>query len=174
MMNLKSREKKIVAICVALVLAAVVHIFLIAPSIEKRDKVDRSLRKAQMQLDDLRILEREYSQIIDELERITRQTGGTARSFDLWAFLSRTADKIEIKDNIDSRKTSRTELGSNLTESKIVFVLKGISLEKLVGFLHEIETKGAAVAVARIKILPGSKPTDGLRVEMTVTSIGAT
>lgn len=169
-MDLKSREKKIVAVCVALVLAALVQIAVISPSVKKRDELERSIHKAQIQLEELRLLENEYKQILVETKQITRKMGGGSRNFELLSFLNQTAVKLKVRKNIDSMRPSHRELGGNLVEDTIELELEGISLENLTTFLHEIERKGAAVAIASIRIRPMQK-LGGLKVSMRVTAV---
>ena len=171
MMEHWSREKKVIAICIVLVVVAFVNIFIVSPSTAKRDRLERSVRKAQLQLEDLRMLEHEYSQIINELERITQQTGRSSRSFELGSFLYSTADKLKIDRPSITRSDS--ELDRGLVEYKADIKFTGISLENLVKYLYEIESKGAAVAIAHIEISSDPRQ-NGLRVKMGVTSIGAT
>ena len=166
-----SREKKIIAVCIVLVVAAFVNIIIVSPSTAKRNKLENSLRRTQNQVEDLRMLEAEFSQIINELERITQQTGRTARDFELGSFLLNTAVKLNLGRPSITR--SENELDRNLVESRAVLKFKRVSLENLVAYLYEIEKKGAAVAIADIRILADTKK-GGLKVEMIVTSIGAT
>jgi len=165
-----SREKKVIAICIVLVVAAFFNIFIVSPSTAKRDRLERSVRKAQLQLEDLRMLEHEYSEIFNELERITRQTDKSARNFELASFLFSAADRLKITRPSIAR--SQNALDRGLVENRAELKFTGITLENLVTYLYEIEKKGAAVAIADLRIYSEPKQ-GGLRVEMIVTSISA-
>ena len=173
MIDLKSREKKIVALCAALVLAAVINFLLVSPSVDKRDELRRSIRSSQLQLEELRKLAREYDQILKETQAIRKNMGGRAQSFELLPFLSQTANKLNLKNNLTSMRPSRRALGGNLSENLVELELRGVSLENLVDYLHEVEKAGAAVAVASIRVGPESRLGGGLNVSMLVTSINA-
>lgn len=173
MMDLRSREKKIIAICAVVVLAAIVHIAAVSPSVKKRDQLERSIRKAQIQLQELRILEHEYDQILMETKKIRQHMGGRSRDFELLLFLSQTANKLDIENNLTRRNPSRRELDSNLAEELVELELKGISQENLTAYLHEIERKGRAVAITSIRVRPESRLGGGLNVSMLVTSISS-
>ena len=166
-----SRERKIIAICIVLVVVAFVNIFIVSPSTAKRDRLERSVRKAQLQLKERRMDEHEYSQIFNDLERITQQTGRSSRNFELGRFLFKTADDLEITRPSITR--SEKNLDRGLVESRADLEFKGVSLEKLVKYLYEIEKKGAAVAIADLRISTDPKQ-GGLTIEMIVTSIGST
>jgi type II secretory pathway component PulM len=171
-MDIKTREKKIIALCAVVGLAAALNFAAVAPSVAKRDKLEKSIRKTQMNLADLRALESEYGRILGDLEKITRQTGGTSRNFDMGSFLTRTADKLELGGALTWKTRQRRQLAEGLTENLVDVKLKSVSLESLVAFLFEIEQKGAAVAIAKITVKPESK-TSGLNVTMLVTSISS-
>lgn len=166
-----SRERKIIAICIAVVAAAFINIFIVSPSTAKRDALERSVHKAQTQLEELRMLEHEYTENFNELERITQRTGGSSRNFELASFLFDTAKKLEIGRPSITR--SEKELDRGIVESRADLTFRGISLEQLVKYLYQIEKKGAAVAIADLRIISDPKQ-GGLRVEMVVTSIHAT
>ena len=171
-MNLKTRERKIFALCAVIGFAFLLNVLVVAPSVAKRDKLEKSIRKTQRNLADLRTLEIEYGRIRADLENITRQTGGTSRNFDMGSFLSRTADKLDIGGALTWKTRPRRKLAEDLTENLVDVKLKGVSLEDTVGFLFEIEQKGVAIAIGQITIKPASKAA-GLKVTMLVTSISS-
>jgi type II secretory pathway component PulM len=173
-MDLRSREKKVMAVCGALVLAAVLHLVIISPSLKKRDDLDRSVTRARIQLEELRFLEREYDQILDETKKIQQRMHERSRDFALFSFLDQTANRLDLKNNLTSMKPSRRTLDQNLAEDLVEMRLEGISLKNLVTYLYEIEKTGAAVAIANIRIQPESRLGAGLNVSMLVTSISST
>jgi type II secretory pathway component PulM len=171
MIDLKSREKKIVAVCVAVVLAALIHVLVISPSIKKRDNLSRSIHKTNRQLAQLRKLGSEYDQILRESEAIRRNMGGRGKGFELGPFLSKTANKLGLLKNLTSMRPSSRRLDANISENLVELGLNGVSLENLVKYLHEIERAGPAVAIAKIVVRPESRLGGGLKVTMLVTSI---
>jgi type II secretory pathway component PulM len=173
-MDLRSREKKVVAVCGGLVLAAILHLVIISPSLKKRDDLDRSVARARIQLEELRLLEREYDQILDETRKIQQRMRERSRDFALFSFLDQTANRLDLKNNLTSMKPSRRTLDQNLAEDLVEMRLEGISLKNLVTYLYEIEKTGAAVAIANIRIQPESRLGAGLNVSMLVTSISST
>jgi len=170
-MDLGTREKKIIAVCVAIVLAAVLHIAVIVPSLEKRDELRRSIRKAELQREELRVLGREYDQILRETKNISQRTGGQPRGFELLPFLTQTANRLKLKSHLTSMKPSQRQLGGNLSESMVDLRLEGVSLENLVDSISAIEQAKAAVAISSIRVQPESKLGGGLNVSMRVISI---
>lgn len=173
MIDLKTREKKTIAIVAAVLLATLFQIAIVSPSVEKRDKLDRSIRDARIQLQQLRMLEREYSLILGEMKRIRRQMGAASQSFELLPFLSQTATKLDLKSNLASMKSSRRELSGDLAEDMVQLELQGVSLENLVDYLHKIEEAGPAIAVVDVRITSASKRGGGLTVRMLVTTISS-
>ena len=171
-MDLKTREKKIIALCAVVVSAAMIYFLAVEPSVARRDALEKSIRRTQVNLTDLRALEIEYDRILGDRENITRQTGGPSRNFDMGSFLSRTADKLDIGGALTWKTRPRRKLAEGLTENLVDVKLKGVSLENVVAFLFEIEQKGAAVAIGKITVKPATKAA-GLDVTMLVTSISS-
>ncbi len=171
MIDLKSRERKIIAACGAVLLAAIVHIALVAPALDKRAELEVSILEAEVQLKELRMLHLEYDQILEETGKIKRRMGGRPRDFALFSFLDHTASRLNLKNNLTSMKPSRRTVDSNLAKDFVEVRLEGISLANLVAYLHEIEKTGTAVAIANIRIQPESRLGGGLNVSMMVTAL---
>jgi type II secretory pathway component PulM len=172
MIDLKSREKKIITALAALVIVALIQVVFISPALKKRTDLNRRIIQARRQLAELRVLKEEYDQILVETEKINRKVSARPRSFTLFSFLDQTATKLNLKNNMASMKPSRRGIDSNLSEEMVEVRLEGISLENLVAYLYEIERTGAAVAIASIRIQPESRLGGGLNVSMQVTSVG--
>ena len=173
MIEFKTRERKIIAVCIALVLAAFIHFAFVSPAVKKRAELDRSIRRARRQLEQLRLLEREYNQILEETKKIKQRMRGRPQDFALSvSFLEQIATKLNLKNNLTSMKPSRRTLDRSLAEDMVEVGLEGISLENLVAYVYEIERTGAAVAIPSIRIQPESRLGGGLKVSMLVTSIG--
>ncbi|UCD56581.1 MAG: type II secretion system protein M [Candidatus Hydrogenedentota bacterium] len=172
MMDLKDRERKLIAVSAAIVLVALIHWLIVSPVLRKRADLERRIALAGNQLNELRLLQREYDQILEETKKINQHMSALPRDFALFSFLDQTANRLDLKNNLTSLKPSRRNLDADLTEEMVEVRLEGISLENLAAYLHEIERASAAIAIASIRIQPESKLGGGLNVSMLVTSIG--
>jgi len=172
MIDLKTRERKLIALCVVLVCAALVHGLIVSPVVKKRAELDDRINAALDQLYELKLLQREYDQIMAESKAINQRVGRRPRDFALFSFLDQTANKLNLKKNLTSLKPSKKNIDGSLAEDIVEVKLEGISLENLVAYLYEIEKTGAAIAIASIRIQPESRLGGGLNVSMMVTSIG--
>ena len=172
MIDLKNKERKLIAVCAALVFAALVHGLIVSPILKKRSELDNKTSAALDQLYELKLLQREYDQILAENKIINQRLSKRPRDFALFSFLDQTANKLNLKKNLTSLKPSRKNIDNSLAEDIVEVKLEGISLENLVNYLYEIESAGAAIAVASIRIQPESRLGGGLNVSMMVTSIG--
>lgn len=173
MIDLKTRERKVIALCSAIVLVALIHFLIVSRVLEKRDNLRRSIITAQVQLKDLKLLQTEYDQILAETKRIKQRMGDRDRNFELFSFLDQTAKNLDLMNNLTSMKPSRRTLGDGLTEDIVDMELKGISLENLVAYLYEIERAHGGIAIASIRIRPESQLGGGLQVSMLVTSLNS-
>jgi type II secretory pathway component PulM len=172
MIEFKQREKRFIIVCVVVVLAAFVHAVIVSPALKKRAALDTEIRQTRNQLGELRLLEREYDQILKETKKIKEHMSERPRDFALFSFLDRTANKLDLKNNLTSMKPSQRTLDSDLAEEMVEIRLEGISLANLVAYMHEIEKTGAAIAIATIRIQPEARLGGGLNVSMLVTSLG--
>ena len=172
MIDLKSRERKFIAVCVAIVCAALVHGLIVSPVLKKRSELDSQISSDLDQLFELKLLQREYDQILAESKIINQRVDRRPRDFALFSFLDQTANRLKLKKNLTSMKPSRKSIDISLAEDIVEVKLEGISLENLVAYLHEIESTGAAIAIASVRIQPEPRLGGGLNVSMMVTSIG--
>jgi general secretion pathway protein M len=172
MIQLKEREKKIVAACVIVAAVIIVYFALISPALSKRIELERQIKQTRMQSVELKLLKRQYDQILKETEKINQKVKNRPRNFTLFSFLDQTASRLNLKNNLAAMKPSRRTLDKNLVEDMVEVRLEGISLENLVSYLYEIERTGAAVAISSIRIQPESRLGGGLNVQMLVNSLG--
>jgi len=173
LIDLKTRERKLIALCTAIVLVALIHLLIVSRALEKRDNLRRSITRAHVQLKDLKLLQAEYDQILAETKRIKQRVDGRGQGFELAPFLDQTAKNLDLMNNLKGLNTSRRSLGDNLTEDIVDVELKGISLENLVAYLHEIEKTRGGIAIASIRIRRESQTGGGLHVSMLVTSLNS-
>jgi hypothetical protein len=171
--DLKTRERKLIALCAAIVLVALIHFLIVSKVLEKRDTLRRSISRAHIQLKDLKLLQTEYDQILAETKRIKQRVDGRGRSFELFSFLDQTAKNLDLMNNLTGLKPSRRTLGDDLTEDIVDMEVKGISLENLVAYLYEIESAHGGIAIASIRIRQESQMSGGLDVSMLVTSLNS-
>ncbi|RJP25177.1 MAG: hypothetical protein C4520_02735 [Candidatus Abyssobacteria bacterium SURF_5] len=172
MIELKKREKKIIAACLAIAAIIIIQVAVISPALAKRRKLDEGIKQARVQSAELKVLKQQYDQILKEKEKINRRVQNRPRNFTLFSFLDQTASRLNLKNNLAAMKPSRQTLSKNFVEDMVEVRLEGISLENLVAYLYEIERTGAAVVISSIRIQPESRLGGGLNVSMMVTSLG--
>jgi general secretion pathway protein M len=172
MIQLKKREKKIIAACIGVAAVIVIHFFFISPAMAKRADLAGRISQAREQDAELKLLKLEYDKILQETEKINWKVGNRPVNFTLFSFLDQTATRLNLKSNMASMKPSRRTLDKDLVEDVVEVRLEGISLENLVSYLYEIERTGAAVVISSLRIQPESRLGGGLNVSMQVTSLG--
>jgi general secretion pathway protein M len=172
MIELKKREKKIIAACLAIAALIFLHFAVVSPTLEKRSNLKTRVQEARSQSVELKLLKQQYDQILQESEKINRRVKNRPRNFTLFSFLDQTASRLNLKNNLAAMKPSRQQLDENLVEDMVEVRLEGISLENLVSYLYEIERTGAAVVISSIRIQPESRLGGGLNVHMLVNSLG--
>lgn len=174
MITLNKRERNIVSICAGLVFVALIHWLVVSPTLRKRSDLDSSIDRARKQLQELKVLEHEYNQILQESKKIKKRMDGQSRGSALSvSSLEQIATKLSIEKNLTSMKPSRHTLDSNLAEDMVEVRLEGISLANLVAYIYEIEKSGPAIAISNIRIQPESRLEGGLNVSMLATAIAS-
>ncbi len=172
MINLNRRERNIVTVCLGLVLVALIHWLVVSPTLRKRSDLSREITRARTRLRELKLLEHEYNQILQESQKIRRRMDGQSHNSALSvSTLEQIATKLSIEKNLTSMKPSRQTLDNNLAEDMVEVRLEGISLANMAAYIYEIENSGPAIAISNIRIQPESRLEGGLNVSMLVTSI---
>ena len=172
MIQLKKREKRIIAACLGIAAVILAHFAVISPALAKRDELKTRISQADVQGEELKGLRLQYDQILNETEKINSRIKNRPRNFTLFSFLDQTASRLNLKSNLAAMKPSRRAIDKNLVEDMVEVRLEGISLENLVAYLYEIERTGAAVVISSIRIQPESRLGGGLNVSMLVNSLG--
>ncbi len=172
MISLKGREKRLAVALAGVLAIIVIYLAIISPALRKREELKREIKRARVQLGELRSLKREYEQISEEITGINQKVSRRPPGFTLFSFLDQTANRLNVKNNLTSMKPTRRNVDGSLVEDIVEVRLEGISLENMVAYLYEIERTGVAVAVSSLRVQPESRLGGGLNVSMLITSVG--
>ena len=146
------REKLLVGSLGVLACSILFFQFLFSPLLDSRQRLQRSLVKKKVELQEIRSLQKEYQalqlQTGDIQERLTKRP----KSFTLFSFIEQQAAAARIKQQISYLKPSEVEIDGPLHESRVDMKLQRISLDDLVAFLKGIESSENVVFINRISI----------------------
>ncbi len=150
--GLAKREKIMIGGLIVFMLIFFIVFFIFSPLLDSRQRLQKSLTKKQVELQEIRVLEKEYQalqlQSGDIQERLTKRPA----SFTLFSFIEKQATTAKIKEQIKYIKPSTVESDGPLQESRVDMKLQQITLKNLVTFLKGVESHTQVVSVSRISI----------------------
>ena len=151
-MKLARREKYFVSVAVFFIAAFLLLQFLVFPSFEARERVQRGVEVKEDALREIIRLSSEYqgyrrgSQ--DIRQTLSRRKGG----FTLFSFLEKAAGDAGVKTYIKYMKPSTSTGPGSYAESLVEMKLEAIALSQLVDYLYKIEKPENLVKIKRISI----------------------
>lgn len=150
--RLDKREKIMVGGLIVFVVVFFIVFFIFSPILESRQRLQKSLTKKQVELQEIRILEKEYQALQLQSGDIQKRLAKRPGNFTLFSFIEKQATTAGIKAKINYIKPSTVESDGPLQESRVDMKLQQITLENLVTFLKGVESHAKVVSVSRISI----------------------
>lgn len=150
--RMAKREQLMVGSLIAGIAALLFFSLVFSPLLDSRKRLQKSLVKKQVELQEIRTLQREYQSLQhqsgDTLQRLTQRPG----NFTLFSFIEQQATLAGIKQKIGYIKPSNVESDGPLHKSRVDMKLQQITLENLVTFLKGVESPVNVVYTSRISI----------------------
>lgn len=146
------REQTMTGALMALVAALLLFSFVFSPLLESRQRLQKSLVKKQMELQEIRTLQKEYQSLQQRSGDIQQRLTKRPVDFSLFSFIEQQATSTGIKQQINYLKPSNVTSEGSLNESRVDMKLQQITLENLVNFLKKVESPENVVSVSRISI----------------------
>jgi len=150
--GLAKREKLMVGGLIVFIVIFFIVFFIFSPLLDSRQRLQKSLQKKQVELQEIRILEKEYQALQLQSGDIQERLAKRPASFTLFSFIEKQATTAGIKKKINYIKPSRIESDGPLQESRVDMKLQQITLANLVTFLKGVESHKQVVSVSRISI----------------------
>ena len=150
--RMAKREQLMVGSLIAGIAALLFFSLVFSPLLESRKRLQKSLVKKQVELQEIRTLRKEYQSLQhqsgDTLQRLEQRPA----NFTLFSFIEQQATLANIKDKIGYIKPGNVESDGPLRESRVDMKLQQISLKNLVDFLKGVESPENVVYTSRISI----------------------
>ncbi len=150
--RLAKREQIMVGSLIAGIAALLFFSLVFSPLLDSRQRLQKSLLKKQIELQDIRALQQEYRSLRQQSGNIQQSLTKRPDSFTLFSFIEQQATRAGIKQQINYLKPSEVESDGPLRESRVDMKLQKISLKNLVDFLKVVESTENVVSVSRISI----------------------
>ena len=155
--KLEKREKRIVLAGALFLLCFALFHFAVSPLLRARDQSEKAVIQKKEDIIKIRQLQGEYRKLQNQAVDIQSRLQKRSPSFTLFSFIEERATKAKVKQQINSMTPSSSGGEGPLQESRVDLKLERISLQQLVDFLQQIESKDDVVMIKRISIQQNSK-----------------
>jgi len=152
-LHLAPREKAglaaaVVAVALFLLLQAVVF-----PLLEARRKAGRRLAVQTSLIREMHRLQREYRAVLDRSRAAEQRLSARKKGFTLFGYLEELAGQSGMKSRIAFMKPTVQPLSDSAHPAALIEMkLEALTLEDLVTFLYQVETRDPLVVVKRLAI----------------------
>jgi general secretion pathway protein M len=168
-MKLSRREKTAVLAACCFIGIFFMFKFALFPLIDQKEKLKRTLAVGQKDLEEIRLLKREYLTFKNEADISKIRFQKRHKGFTLFSFLDGLAGEVGIKERIVYMKPSSTAQKDSAYKITLVEMkLNGISLDQITQFLYKIETSQNMVIVKRLSLTKSGEKKQSLSAILQV------
>jgi general secretion pathway protein M len=156
--QLSRRDKKSLVILSGFLIVYSLFHFIIHPVVSKKSRMEKALIKKSGELEEIMKLKAEHQ----SLKASSALSDGDIRRrkehFTLFSYLEEISGKAGVKENISYMKPSSSEQKNTAHKLSVVEMkLQAVPLDKLAGFLYQVETTEKSVSVTKIAITKENK-----------------
>lgn len=151
--NLQIREKVFIIGAIVVVLLTLLFTLVIDPMLGASARLDRQIRKAQHDLEDLRTQRWEYLRHKRVLDRINTQLQ-RQQSFALFSRLEELARNTGTRDKIQYMKPTVATPSNVYEEESVEIKMEQVTLEQLIRYLYQIEQSPQFLKIKRLYLKP--------------------
>ncbi|MGD9250120.1 MAG: type II secretion system protein GspM [Desulfobacterales bacterium] len=172
--QLNPREKMVIGLGAAALVAMLLVYAGVLPLIERRDASAQQIVALERELKEMQAFRKEYDQLRAETRRTADILNKRPSDFSLFSFLDQLAGSIGIKAKIIYMKPSSVkdqEKKSN--RSRVEIKLDEVTLEQISRFLYRIETSPHLISVPRLSIKQKQQTSGFLETVLQVETPGA-
>ena len=165
--DLSERERMLVLIAGALVLAFTFYFGVIQSSLGFRSDAQHRLTQAEQQLMVMSRLRKEFDDVNERLtsveQRIQNSTRGNLRT---------TLESLALASQVtvESMEPQSTPSDDRYRETKVEVALKRVTLQQTVSYLHQIESSEEVLSVKSLRMRTRKDQPDFLDVTFTVST----
>jgi len=133
--HLAARERMIVAIGTAVVVASLLFLIVIDPLITRIDKVDRQTARKSKERVELSVMATEYAAKQARLAKLEQRLPAGDGQFSLLAFMEEAAASVQIRDRIVGMQPQQATVQHGYQEMAVDLRLDGVQLPQLLALL---------------------------------------
>ncbi len=152
--HLAARERTIVAVGGAVVLACLLFLLVVDPLLTRIDKLERQLVKKSKERNELAVLAGDYAAKQARLTKLEQRLPSGDGQFSLLAFMEEAAASVQIRDRIVGMQPQQPTILQNYQETAVDLRLDGIQLPQLLALLVALEQAPYDVQVHHLQVKP--------------------
>ena len=152
--HLAARERMIVAVGGAVVLATLLFLLVVDPLLTRLDKLERQLVKKSKERNELAVLAGDYAAKQARLSKLEQRLPSGDGQFSLLAFMEEAAASVQIRDRIVGMQPQQPTSLQGYQESAVDLRLDGIQLPQLLALLVALEQAPYDVQVHHLQVKP--------------------
>jgi len=158
--KISKRERYAIWVASGLIGIFIITQLIIAPLLDRRERLIREIQVNTKVYKDIRILKKEYQALKKRADTAAKNMRIRSKGFTLFSFLDQLAGQTGLKDNIAYMKPSViTHENSPYKTSVVETKLQAVTLERLTAYIYMIETSKNMVSLKRLSISKKSKQT---------------
>ncbi|WP_305041104.1 type II secretion system protein GspM [Geoalkalibacter sp.] len=150
--NLSQREKLFLGIGALAVLAVILWLGVLSPYRTGIEAAEARIQSRERQLEEIRLLQREYRRLQQELALAERRLVTSARGFSLFSFVEDVTNRTGVRENLVSMRPQSPQTLGEFREESVEIRLDRIRLDQLVRLLHAMEGADLHVNTKNLRI----------------------
>jgi hypothetical protein len=168
--KLDSKQRYLVAICVAVVAIALLLTFAVFPIWDAKAKMKKTIATSSKKLEEMTKIDSDFSVQDAKVSRIKNAIASRRADFTLFAYLEKKAVSASVKGRIKQMNSMQGVKSPSFEETLIDLKLEKITVKQLVDFLYQVEAPAEMIKIKRITISKMKESPDYISVQILIAS----
>ncbi len=168
--KLDEKQRIMVAAAGSLVLLILILQLAVVPFWRAKTKLTKSLTANQKKLEEIRLLDAEFTAQEDAMAKIKNVMSTRGDDFTLFAHLERKAAQANVRGRIKQMNSSKGVKSISLEESVIDMKLEKITIKQLADFLYYVESPADLVRIKKITVSKMKESPEYLNAQLQLSS----
>ncbi|MDO3379661.1 type II secretion system protein M [Geoalkalibacter halelectricus] len=138
--NLSQREKIFLACGAAAIVLLGLWLGVISPYRNAVATAEARIASRERQLEEVRLLQREYRRLQQELTLAERRLVTSTRGFSLFSFIEDVTNRTGVRENLVSMRPQSPQTQGEFREESVEIRLERIRLDQFVRLLHALDS----------------------------------
>ncbi len=168
--KLDTKQRYLVAICVAVVAIALVLEFAVFPMWDAKAKMKKSIMNQSKKLEEMVKINNDFAEQDAQISRIKNALASRRADFTLFAYLEKKAVSASVKGRIKQMNSTQGVKSPSFEETLIDLKLEKITIKQLTDFLYQVESPVDMIKVKRITVSKMKESPEYLSVQLLIAS----